>query len=274
MVRNFSVCMSVYKNDSPSYFKDAVHSVYTRQTVKPSEIILVIDGPIPGDLSETINYLKQEIPVLKVLPLEQNMGHAIARQTGLDAASNSLVAVMDADDISVPARFEKQLHAFEKHPDVSVVGGIINEFIESPSNIVGTRVCPEYDIQIKDYLKARCPMNLVTVMLKKEDVMAVGGYQDWYCEEDYYLWIRLTQNGYKFYNIQENLVDVRVGKEMYQRRGGYRYFRSEQKLQKYMLQHKLITLPRYIYNVLIRFAVQVAMPNSLRGWVFRKFARS
>lgn len=273
MVRKFSVCMSVYKNDSPSYLKDAVHSIYTRQTVKPSEIILVIDGPVPGELKDAINALVLEIPVLKVFPLEHNMGHAIARQTGLQAATNALVAVMDADDISVPERFEKQLKAFENHNDVSVVGGIINEFIESPANIVGTRVCPEYDTQIKDYLKARCPMNLVTVMLKKDDILAVGGYQDWYCEEDYYLWIRLAQNKYKFYNIQENLVDVRVGKEMYQRRGGYKYFRSEQRLQKYMLQHKLILLPRYIYNVVIRFAVQVAMPNSLRGWVFRKFAR-
>lgn len=274
MVRNFSVCMSVYKNDSPSYFKEAVHSIYTRQTVKPDEIILVIDGPVADELNDAINALKSEIPALKVLPLIKNMGHAIARQTGLEAASNNLVAVMDADDIAVPKRFEKQLEAFEKHPDVSVVGGIINEFIDSPDNIVGTRVCPEYDAQIKDYLKARCPMNLVTVMLKKEDVLAVGGYQDWYCEEDYYLWIRLTLNKYKFYNIQENLVDVRVGNEMYQRRGGYKYFRSEQTLQKYMFKHKLISLPRYIYNVLIRFAVQVAMPNTLRGWVFRKFARS
>ena len=269
----FTVCISVYKNDSPSYFKKAVHSIYTRQTVRPSEIILVIDGPVSGELRNTINDLILEIPVLKVLPLEQNMGHAIARQTGLDAATNNLVAVMDADDISVPERFEKQLLAFEKYQDVSVVGGIINEFIESPDNIVGTRVCPEYDTQIKEYLKSRCPMNLVTVMLKKEDILAVGGYKDWYCEEDYYLWIRLAQNHYKFYNIQENLVDVRVGKEMYQRRGGYKYFRSEQRLQKYMFQHKLISLPRYIYNVIIRFAVQVAMPNSLRGWVFRKFAR-
>jgi hypothetical protein len=110
-------------------------------------------------------------------------------------------------------------------------------------------------------------------MLRKEDVLAVGGYQDWYCEEDYNLWIRLALNGYKFYNIQENLVQVRVGKEMYRRRGGYRYFRSEQRLQKYLLQNKLISLPRYVYNIMIRFVVQIVMPNNLRGWVFRKFAR-
>ena len=270
----FTVCMSVYKNDSPAEFMASVHSIYKDQTVKPSEIVLVIDGPVSDDLANAIINLQGEIPVLKVIPLKDNMGHAIARQTGLEAASNNLVAVMDADDISVPTRFERQLQAFAEHPEVSVVGGIINEFIENPTNVVGTRICPENDNEIKEYLKSRCPMNLVTVMLKKDDILAVGGYQDWYCEEDYYLWVRLTLNNYKFFNIQENLVNVRVGKEMYQRRGGYKYFRSEQLLQKYMLQHKLISLPRYIYNVLIRFAVQVVMPNSLRGWVFRKFARS
>lgn len=274
MVSEFSVCMSVYKNDLPSDFMVAVRSIYNGQTVKPNEIILVIDGPISDDLSNAIKTLQEEIHVLKVIPLERNMGHAIARQTGLDSASNNLVAVMDADDIAISTRFEKQLLAFEKHPDVSVVGGVINEFIESPSNIVGTRICPENDNEIKEYLKSRCPMNLVTVMFKKDDILTVGGYQDWYCEEDYYLWVRLTINNYKFYNIQENLVDVRVGKEMYQRRGGYRYFVSEKKLQRYMFKHNLISFPRYLYNVIIRFVVQVAMPNSLRGWFFRKFARS
>lgn len=116
-------------------------------------------------------------------------------------------------------------------------------------------------------------MNLVTVMLKKSDVMKVGGYQDWYCEEDYYLWIRLTLAGYKFYNIQDNLVNVRVGEEMYQRRGGKKYFDSEVRLQKYMLNHNLISFPNYLYNVLVRFIVQVALPNKLRGWVFQTYAR-
>ena len=77
-------------------------------------------------------------------------------------------------------------------------------------------------------------------MLKKNDVMKVGGYQDWYCEEDYYLWIRLTLGDYKFYNIQEYLVNVRVGEEIYQLRGGMRYFKSEAQLQKYMLGNHII----------------------------------
>jgi hypothetical protein len=61
---------------------------------------------------------------------------------------------------------------------------------------------------------------------------------------------------------------------MYQRRGGWQYFRSEARLQKYMLQNKIIGIPRYLINVIIRFIVQVAMPNNLRGFVFQKFARN
>lgn len=268
----FSVCMSVYRNDKPDDFLNAVRSIYD-QTVQPDEIVLVVDGPIPEAVDKAILTLQEEIPVMKVIRLEKNMGHATARQTGLDAATNNLCAVMDSDDIAVPNRFEKQLMAFKQHPEVSVVGGIIKEFIDTPENVVGTRMVPENDADIKEYLKSRCPMNLVTVMVSKEDVMKVGGYQDWYCEEDYYLWIRLAMGGYKFYNIQENLVNVRVGKEMYQRRGGWKYFKSEASLQKYMLKHNVISFPKYLYNVLLRFAVQVMMPNKVRGWVFQKFAR-
>lgn len=264
--------MSVYKNDDPTDFTEAVFSVF-KQSCPPDEIVLVIDGPIPQPLMEAIKKLQKVIPILKVIPLAQNMGHAVARQTGLEAAKNDLCAVMDADDLSVPNRFEKQLKVFEEHPEVSVVGGIINEFIQTTENVVGTRMVPENDADIKEYLRSRCPMNLVTVMLKKSDVMKVGGYQDWYCEEDYYLWIRLTLAGYKFYNIQDNLVNVRVGEEMYQRRGGKKYFDSEVRLQKYMLNHNLISFPNYLYNVLVRFIVQVALPNKLRGWVFQTYAR-
>ena len=272
MDQPFSVCMSVYKNDNPKDFLVAVRSIYN-QTAIPNDIVLVVDGPVGAELKRAIITLQDEINLLNVIWLPVNQGHAIARQTGLLAAKCELVAVMDADDIAVPDRFEKQLNAFEEHPEVSVVGGNINEFIDTTDNVIGTRVVPEHDKGIKDYMKARCPMNLVTVMLKKSDVMKVGGYLDWYCEEDYYLWVRLALAGYKFYNIQENLVDVRVGEEMYQRRGGWKYFKSEAKLQHYMWKHSVIGVSRYLYNVAIRFAVQVAMPNNLRGWVFRTFAR-
>ena len=268
----FSVCMSVYQNDSPKHFLTAVRSIWN-QTLPPDEIILVVDGPVSEDIQSSISQLVNEIPVLKVIQYPENKGHAFARQTGLGYSRNNLCAVMDSDDIAEPCRFEKQLQAFEQHPEVSVVGGLISEFINEPENVVGRRLVPEKDEDIKHYMKSRCPMNLVTVMLKKNHAIKAGGFQDWYCEEDYYLWLRMAMAGFKFYNVQENLVNVRVGSEMYRRRGGKRYFLSEARLQRYMLDNHIIGYPRYVYNVAIRFILQVLMPNRIRGWVFRTFAR-
>ena len=116
-------------------------------------------------------------------------------------------------------------------------------------------------------------MNLVTVIFKKDSVQKVGGFIDWFCEEDYYLWVRLAENGFKFGNLNENLVNVRVGQEMYGRRGSWRYFKSEAKLQWYMLRHRVIGLSRFLFNILVRFVVQVCMPNWLRGFIFQKLFR-
>ena len=60
---------------------------------------------------------------------------------------------------------------------------------------------------------------------------------------------------------------------MYQRRGGWRYFKSEAKIQRYMLNQGIISIFTYINNVSIRLILQVLMPNKLRGFIFKKFAR-
>lgn len=269
----FSVTICVYHKDDARHFREAVESVTAKQSLKPSEVVIVVDGPIRGELDDYVKTLEQQTCLFKVIRLPKNIGHAGARQAGLDAVSHNLVAIMDADDIATPNRFERQIAAYSEHPNMAVIGGQIDEFIDTPDNIVGSRIVPFVDTDIKSYLKSRCPMNLVTVMFRKDQVQAVGGYQEWYCEEDYYLWVRLALDGYSFMNLPDTLVNVRVGADMYRRRGGWKYFRSEARLQGYMLSHCLISLPRYCYNVLGRFAVQVAMPNSLRGFIFQKLFR-
>lgn len=116
-------------------------------------------------------------------------------------------------------------------------------------------------------------MNHVTVMFRKSEVLKAGNYQDWFWNEDYYLWIRMRLAGCKFANVPEVLVNVRTGSDMYARRGGIKYFRSEKALQKYMLDNNVIGFSTYLMNVLKRFIVQVLLPNDIRGWVFRTFAR-
>lgn len=267
----FSVSMCTYGKDNPEWLEIAVESILN-QTVKPSEVVLVVDGPVPDELDVVIKKYENN-PIFKVIRLEKNMGHGEARRIGLENCSYDLVALMDSDDISVTTRFEKQIDRFKADPALDIVGGNINEFIDSVENLVGVRTVPEKDLEIKQYIKKRCPMNQVTVMFKRKSVNSVGGYMDWFCEEDYYLWLRMYLAKMKFANIPENLVNVRVGKDMYNRRGGVKYFKSEAKLQKFMLDNKIIGFGTYISNVSKRLIVQVLLPNKIRGWVFKKFAR-
>ena len=270
-MEKFSVSMCVYGGDHPGWFQTAVDSILN-QTAKPDEVVLVVDGPVPDALDAIICGYEKE-SVFHVIRLEKNMGHGEARKSGLTACKNDLVALMDADDISVPDRFEKQLAAFRENPELTVIGGNITEFVGEPTNPVSARVVYTKDADIKADLKKRSAMNQMTVMLRKAAVEAAGGYRAWFQEEDYYLWLRLMLAGSVFANIPETLVNVRVGKQMYKRRGGMKYFRSEAKLQKWMRQKKIIGFGTYLINVSKRFVVQVLLPNRIRGWVFRKFAR-
>ena len=273
----FSVSMCVYGGDNPDHFDAALNSVI-QQTVQPHEIVLTVDGPIPDAIESVIekyrNRLAEIEMVFQVIYLEKNMGHGEARRICFKHCSYDLIALMDADDLSVSERFEKQLACFKQKPELSIVGGNIQEFIGTLDYCVGKRIVPETDAAIKLYMKKRCPMNQMTVMFRKDAVRQAGGYLDWYCDEDYYLWIRMALNGCCFGNVPENLVNVRVGEEMYQRRGGWRYFKSEAKLQKFMLKKGVIGLLRYVVNVAQRLVLQVLMPNKLRSLIFQKFARS
>lgn len=268
----FSVAMCVYGKDNADHFRLAVDSVLN-QSVVPDEVVIVVDGPIPKELLEVVSTYEKN-PIFKIIKLKENQGHGIARRTSLSNCNYDMVALMDADDICEFERFEKQIKVFENDSELAIVGGNICEFVDSTDNVVGYRNVPSKDKDIKEYMKKRCPMNQVTVMFKKEAVDSVGGYIDWYCEEDYYLWLRMYLAGMRFANIPEVLVKVRVGKEMYQRRGSVKYFKSEAKLQKYMLDNKIINFPLYVTNVLKRLVVQVLLPNRLRGWVFKKMART
>ena len=269
----FSVSMSVYINDHPSHFRESLMSV-VNQSVKPSEIVLVVDGPVNQSIKDVIEDFHKIYSNLIVIELTKNMGHAVSRQRGIQSTSHDLVALMDSDDISVSDRFEKQLICFNTHPELDVLGGQINEFVDIQKNIVGVRNVPLFDNEIKKYLKKRCPFNQMTVMMKKSSIQEVGGYMHWYCNEDYYLWIRMLLNGSNFRNLPDNLVNVRVGNEMYARRGGLKYFLSETKLQKLLYQNKIVSFTLFIHNVLVRLIVQVLMPSKVRGWFFQRFFRN
>ena len=268
----FSVLMSVYKNDNPEYLKIAIDSIIN-QTLKPNEIVLVVDGPIPDTIKSIIKEYNEKLDYLKIIYLKENGGLGKALNVGLENCTCDIVARMDSDDISLPDRFEKQINEFKKDNSLSIIGGYISEFIDNPEESIGIRKVPlEYE-EFSEFIKNRNPLNHMTVMFKKQNVLDAGNYQDFHFLEDYYLWIRMFLKGFKMKNVDSILVNARVGADMYKRRGGWKYFKSCRKLQKYLLENKLITWPKYIKNVISRFIVQVLMPNSLRGFIYKKIMR-
>jgi len=271
-LNNFSVSMSVYANDNPNHFVTAVESVYN-QSLIPSEVVLVIDGPISNEINVIIHKFIKVKDNFRVVRLKENKGHAYARRIGLDNCNHDIVALMDSDDISVSNRFEIQMKILLSDPEISVVGAQIEEFEDNVNEIIGSRIVPLLNNDILDFMKYRCPMNQVTVMFRKKDVLSVGGYLDWYSNEDYYLWVRMILAKLSFKNVEESLVKVRVNNNMYKRRGGWRYFKSEAKLQKFMYDNDLINLSRFIINTFVRLVVQVLVPNNLRRVIFVKLFR-
>lgn len=273
-MKNFSVCTSVYKNDKPGFVRVALDSMLVHQSVKPDEVVLVQDGPVPEELSLLLSeYEDKYSDVMHIIRLEKNGGLGNALRLGMEIARYDIIARMDSDDICLPDRFEKQLAYMEAHPDCDIVGGQITEFIDTSSNIVGKREVPCSNKEIYYYMRSRCALNHPTVMFKKEAVLKAGNYQDWFWNEDYYMWIRMMENGCVFANLPDVLVNMRSGLDQYGRRGGKKYFDSEIGIKKLMLEKGMITRKEYFINYIQRFIIQLMLPNSVRGWVFRTFAR-
>lgn len=238
----FSVVISVYHNDKPEFVRRALDSITVLQSRRPDEVVLVVDGPVPDNLSAMLDdYQKTSQVDFNIIRLPENKGLGNALKIGVEAAKYEIIARMDSDDVSVPDRFEKQIGFMEQHPEYDVVGGQISEFIDAEENIVGKRIVPCAHEEIFMWLKGRCPFNHVSVSFLRSRGLAVGNYQDWHYNEDYYLWIRMALANFKFANLPDILVNVRVGRDMYARRGGWKYFKSEEKIQKFMYDNRIIT---------------------------------
>lgn len=269
---DYSVLMSVYKNTDKNEFVECIDSLRV-QDPAPKEIVCVIDGPVAGELAAQIEKYGKD-PLFVFVPLEQNVGLGNALREGTARCSCEWIARMDSDDICAPDRMQKQVAYLESHPDVDVLGSNIAEFIGTKDNVVSERKVPEGHDGICDYLKKRCPFNHMTVFIRKTALEKAGGYLHWHYNEDSYLWVRMYLAGARFANIAENLVFARINEATFQRRGGYKYYKSERDLFKFMYKNKVIGYFDYLVAKTIRFVVQVLMPNRVRQWFFKTFARS
>ncbi len=261
--------MAIYLKDNPQYFEKALESVLN-QTKKPSEVLIVEDGEISKELSKIIDSAQEKYKNIdiKQIKIETNKGLANALNQGIRASSNEIIARMDSDDICLPDRFEKQINFLKEHPDISVLGGYIEEFDESLTISKGIRKVPKNPEEVLEFAKSRTPINHMSAVFKKTDVLSVGGYSRALRKiQDYALWVKLLNQGKKIANIPEVLLNVRAGKSMIERRSGYAYFQYEYMVFRLMYKIGFISKFQFWKNIAIRFCIRI-MPKTVISKIY------
>ena len=269
MTEKFSVLMSLYIKEKPEFFRQCMESILA-QTILPSEIVIVKDGPLTEELEQVLaEYVSQNPKWYVIVPLETNRGLGLALAEGMLHCTHELVARMDTDDVCREDRFELQLAEFAKNPELDICGSHIVEFEDDIHHVVAQRKVPLTDAQIKQYQKRRDGFNHVTVMFKKSTVLKAGNYQSCLLMEDTLLWVNMFNVGAVGINIDAPLVYVRIGQEMFERRGGLAYFKKYKEGRKRVRQTGYIGFVDYYYTLLVQLVVAL-IPNKLRGWIFRR----
>ncbi len=248
----YSVLMSVYKGDRGDYFKAAMDSILA-QTAKPDEIVLVKDGPVSTKIDNIINeYQKRFSHVLKVVSLETNKGLGTALAEGIKNCTFDIVGRMDADDISAPKRFEKQLTFLKNNPDIDVVSCFAAAFEETPEKVLFVKRGPLLHEHIAKKLRSRFCMNHASSMFHKKAVLAAGNYMPFAGLEDYHLWARMILNGVKMATIGQVLYHYRWEKGLLKRRSGLKRAVQQISLQREFLRMGFINKPQFLRNIAVR----------------------
>lgn len=279
----YCVLMSVYAKDQPSQFREAAFSMLG-QSCLPAQFVLVKDGPVPAGIQSVIEEIREQCDkkgiLLTIVPLPENKGLGPALTRGLSNCRYPLVARMDADDVSLPDRCEKQLAFMESHPEISVLSGPVLEFdgaipAAAMYPLLVRKTVPLTHEEILASAPIRNPVNHPTVMFRLADVLSAGGYHSVPCFEDYDLWLRMLfdQTGaFRFAALPEPLLLMRTG-GMYRRRGGPAYAKKLLRFRHAMYKNGYISLPKHLYTTGARLIVSL-IPPEVRERVYRNFLRS
>jgi hypothetical protein len=268
----FSVLMSVYKNDNPVYLKKSLESIWDNQILKPNEILLIIDGEVSSSIINVINEFKKRCPIFDFFELNKNVGLANCLKIGLEKVRYEIVARMDADDIASNERFETQINFLIKNESCVLVGSSINEFNQNPGDLNSIRkIAIKFD-EIKKIISYRNPINHPTVMFRKKYIIDVGSYVNVRNFEDYYLWLRLINAGYLIENINLPLLNYRIGNGFIKRRYGLNYLKDEIYFLKLIKKEKLINAKSFYISIIIRI-ISRSLPQKILKYIYLNLFR-
>ena len=200
-----TVLMPVYNGEK--YLEESIDSV-SGQTLSDFEIIIIDDG----STDNTRKIIEEfDDPRIRYFKNEKNLGIVDSLNRGIAEAKGKYVARQDADDISLPSRFEAQIKYLEKHPECVAVGSQMRE-IDKNGNFIGWRLVPLWHKDIETLsLKGRGgQIPHPTAMCRTSALEKIGGYRKRYeSAEDLDLFLRLAECG-RLANLPNVLVYYRI----------------------------------------------------------------
>lgn len=200
-----SVVMSVYK-EPLNWIQESIDSIL-QQTFTDFEFVIINDNPGREELNGFLEANRVIDNRIIIITNEKNIGLTNSLNKGFARAQGDYIARMDADDIAMPTRFEKQVNLLDLKSDVGVCGSHIHYFGTSDF------ICeyPETDGDMYWFLKS----NLAhpAVMIRKSVLNGIYYNSQFVVSQDYALWVRLYEEGVVMYNIQEVLLCYRKSVE-------------------------------------------------------------
>ena len=257
MNTQFSVLISLYHKEKPEYLREALDSVF-KQTVLPSEIVLVKDGPLTPELDAILDEYNTRYPIFKFVVNETNIGLGLSLAKGILACENEFVLRMDTDDIIPPERFAKEIDALNQGYDVVSCWSLL--FEGDINNVIAIKTRPEHHDEIVKLAHKRSPVCHPGCALRKTSVIKAGNYRHNLLYEDYDLWVRMILSGCKFYNIQEVLHYLRTSIDTAKRRGGLKYAHNEIRNFIRFKELGFYTAKDVIFNSISHSIVRIAPP--------------
>jgi len=252
------VAMSVYKEDNRYWLQQSVDSILN-QSEKNFLFLVVMDGPV---CSQTYNYLsktQQETNKLLLFKTTENRGLSSAMNFLIDYTVENLPDVkfffrMDADDISEENRISEQVDFLNENEDISIVGSALEE-VNEKGDVVGRRHLPQKHELIEKLMPRRCAINHPTVCIRMEVFRKGFRYNgELLNTQDYFLWIDLCADGFKFANLKLSLLKFRRVNDFYKRRGLGKSINEFRARLHAMRQLNKFNLKNILYAILVIIA--------------------
>jgi len=255
-MRKISVIMSSFNN--VTFLKQAIDSVL-QQSYVDFDLILIDDASTDGS-TEIIR--SSSAADTRIIPIynKENIGLTKNLNKAITLSKGEYIARMDADDIALPTRLEKQVKFLDSHRDIDLVGSAAIDINECGIKIQ-LRKSPKTHDEIIALLPKANPMTHSTVMFRKKSFAQINFYNESYrTTQDYEMWFRAAGKGLKFHNLQEVLLKYRMDNNYHKRKSfKYRLYDCKLRLQGF----KYINLPFYRYYYAMIPIILGLVPESI-----------